>query len=119
VLIKNRNALVLSRMVDTSFVASRRIQCASSVRRGGSKLEDAERVQSSRLALIDYMCDVRCAMCDVRCAMCKEFLEAMSHILLILSVHALETKGIFGVSNRCLIWALGMGGVVGRFGSIH
>jgi hypothetical protein len=112
VLIKNRNALVLSRMVDTSFVASRRIQCASSVRRGGSKLEDAERVQSSRLALIDYMCDVRCAMC-------KEFLEAMSHILLILSVHALETKGIFGVSNRCLIWALGMGGVVGRFGSIH
>jgi hypothetical protein len=66
VLIKNRNALVLSRMVDTSFVASRRIQCASSVRRGGSKLEDAERVQSSRLALIDYMCDVRCAMCDVQ-----------------------------------------------------
>jgi hypothetical protein len=41
----------------------------------------------------------------------------MLRVPLYLSVHALETKGIFG--SWCLLLALGMGGAVGRLSRIH
>jgi hypothetical protein len=50
--------------------------------------------KSSRRALIDSMCGVRGVIYHV-----------MSRNLLIFGVHALETKGIVGVNNRCLHWA--------------